>query len=58
MTNQPQNNQFEDVCELLNRHGFEGMKNAMSVLINEAMRIERENHLGAAAFVKQVGVKT
>ena len=50
MTNQPQNNQFEDVCELLNRHGFEGMKNAMSVLINEAMRIERENHLGAAAF--------
>jgi len=50
MTNQPQNNQFEDVCELLNRHGFEGMKNAMSVLINEAMRIERENHLGAGAF--------
>jgi len=50
MTNQLQNNQFEDVCELLNRHGFEGMKEAMTVLINEAMRIERQKHLGAAPF--------
>lgn len=50
MTNQVQNNQFEDVCELLNRHGFEGMKEAMALLINEAMRIERQNHLGAAPF--------
>lgn len=50
MTNQVQNNQFEDVCELLNRHGFEGMKEAMALLINEAMRIERQNHLRAAPF--------
>lgn len=48
MTYQVQDNQFGDVCELLNQHGFEGMKEAMTVLINEAMRIERQIHLGAS----------
>lgn len=50
MTYQVQDNQFNDVCELLNEHGFEGMKEAMTLLINEAMRIERQIHLGAAPF--------
>jgi len=50
MTYQLQDNQFSDVCELLNQHGFEGMKEAMRVLINEAMRIERQVHLGALPF--------
>lgn len=50
MTYRVQDNQFEDVCELLNEHGFEGMKEAMTLLINEAMRIERQAHLGAAPF--------
>lgn len=50
MTHQVQDNQFHDVCELLNQHGFEAMKEAMTVLINEAMRIERQNYLGAAPF--------
>jgi len=50
MTYQVQDNQFNDVCELLNQHGFEGMKEAMTLLINEAMRIERQVHLGAAPF--------
>jgi len=45
MTHQVQDNQFHDVCELLNQHGFEAMKDAMATLINEAMRIERQNHL-------------
>lgn len=46
MTYQVQDNQFNDVCEFLNEHGFEGMKEAMTLLINEAMRIERQIHLG------------
>ena len=29
---------------------FEGMKEAMTLLINEAMRVERQSHLGAAPF--------
>ena len=55
MTHQVQDNQFCDVCELLNQHGFEAMKDAMTVLINEAMRIERQNHLGAAPFERSEG---
>jgi len=50
MTYQLQDNQFSDVCELLNEQGFEGMKEAMTLLINEAMRLERQMHLGAAPF--------
>ena len=50
MTCQLQDNQFSDVCELLNEQGFEGMKEAMTLLINEAMRLERQMHLGAAPF--------
>ena len=50
MTYQLQDNQFDDVCELLNQNGFEGMKEAMTLLINEAMRVERQIHLGAAPF--------
>lgn len=47
MTNQVQNNEFENVLELLSEHGFDGMKNAMETLLNEAMKIERSEHLGA-----------
>lgn len=50
MTHRVQDNQFQDVCEMLNQHGFEAMKDAMTVLINEAMLIERQNHIGVAPF--------
>jgi len=35
---------------LLYQHGFEGMKEAETLLINEAKRIERQIYLGAALF--------
>ncbi len=36
------------VLELLTEHGFEGMANAMQILLNEAMKLERADFLGAA----------
>ena len=47
MTNQVQDSQFESVLELLSYHGFDGMREAMETLFNEAMKIERAAHLGA-----------
>lgn len=36
-----QDKTVDDVLELLATEGFEGMAQAMSVLFNEAMRLER-----------------
>lgn len=47
MTNQVQDSQFESVLELLSESGFDGMREAMETLFNEAMKIERAAHLGA-----------
>ena len=42
-----QDKTIEDVLELLVIEEFEGMADAMSVLLNEAMRLDRSRHLGA-----------
>jgi hypothetical protein len=39
---------FNEVLELLTEQGFEGMANAMQILLNEAMKLERAEFIGAA----------
>ena len=41
---------FQEVLELLIDHGFEGMAQAMQLLINEAMKLERSQVLGAQPY--------
>jgi putative transposase len=41
---------FLEVMELLCEHGFEGMARAMQMLLNEAMKLERANALGAMPY--------
>ena len=50
MTHQTQSNQFNAAVQLLADYGFEGMANAMQILFNEAMKIERSEYLGAAPY--------
>lgn len=50
MTHQNQSNEFNAAVQLLAEHGFEGMANAMQILFNEAMKIERSEYLGAAPY--------
>ncbi len=42
-----QDKTISDVLELLVTEGFEGMADAMSILFNEAMRLDRSRPLGA-----------
>lgn len=41
---------FQDLLELLADHGFGGMSQAMQLLLNEAMKLERAAVLGARAY--------
>lgn len=41
---------FHEVLELLAEHGFEGMARAMPTLLNEAMKLERADVLGAKPY--------
>lgn len=41
---------FAEVLELLVEHGFDGMAQAMQMLLNEAMKIERSQVLGARPY--------
>ncbi len=50
MTCQVQDKTISDVLELLVTEGFEGMADAMSILFNEAMRLDRSRHLGAGPW--------
>ena len=50
MTHQNQSNEFNAAVQLLAEHGFEGMANAMQILFNESMKIERSEYLNAAPY--------
>jgi transposase-like protein len=41
---------FQEILELLVEHGFEGMAQAMQTLLNEAMKLERSEALGARPY--------
>ncbi len=50
MTHQNHSNELNAAVQLLAEHGFEGMANAMQILFNEAMKIERSEYLNAAPY--------
>ncbi len=45
---------FQEILELLAEHGFEGMAQAMQVLFNEAMKVERSQVLGAQPYQRTI----
>ena len=50
MTHQNQSSEVAAVVQLLANEGFEGMANAMQILLNEAMKLERSEHLNAKPY--------
>lgn len=50
MTHQEQSNALDSIVELLAEHGFEGMAQAMEILFNEAMKLQRNAALGALPY--------
>ncbi len=50
MTHQPEFNPFEKMIQVLDEHGFEGLAQALEILFNEAMKIERSAVLGAQPY--------
>ena len=50
MTHREHCNASNDVVELLAEHGFDGMAQAIEILMNEAMKLERAQVLGAAPY--------
>lgn len=50
MTRLSNNSRLNDAMELLIAHGFEEMSKSIEILLNAAMRLERERYLGAAHY--------
>lgn len=50
MACQRQDNEAVAAAELIAERGLDGLGDAVSMLINEAMRLERERHLGLAPY--------
>ena len=50
MAHQPDSNVVEAVVQLLCENGFDGLAEAVRILLNEAMRAERAHVLGAAEY--------
>ncbi len=41
---------FEELLQLLSEHGFDGMAEAIEILMNEAMKLQRADALGAMPY--------
>ena len=50
MTHQNQSSELFEAVQLLSENGFEGMANAMQILIDEAMKLERNEYLRATPY--------
>jgi transposase-like protein len=50
MTHPTDDTKLDNVMELLNENGFEAYAEVLRILLNEAMKIEREHTLNAAAY--------
>ena len=50
MTHEDQSTCFAELFQLLSDNGFEGMAEAIEILMNEAMKIERAEVLGATPY--------
>jgi putative transposase len=57
MTHHDQTTAFDEVTELLAEHGFDGMARAIGVLLDEVMKLERSQALGAAPYQRSEGRK-
>ena len=55
MTHQFQSNTTHEAVQLLAEHGFEAMAQAIRVLMNEAMRIERAHYFQADPYQRSAG---
>jgi transposase-like protein len=50
MTHQDQTTALDEITELLTEHGFDGLASAVTVLLNEVMKLERTHVLGAMPY--------
>jgi transposase-like protein len=50
MAHQKHGNAFDDAMEMLIENGFDSMADVLKILLNEAMKIEREDCLSARAY--------
>jgi len=50
MAHRKHGNVFDDAMEMLIENGFDGMADVLRILLNEAMKIEREDALAAGAY--------
>jgi len=50
MTHHLDNILLESICELLDEYGFDGLGEAVTIVLNEAMKVERARHLRAAPY--------
>jgi putative transposase len=50
MTHQEQPTALDQITELLAEHGFDGIAQAVTALLNEVMKVERAHALGAAPY--------
>lgn len=50
MAHQNESNRFSELVQVLAEEGFDGMAQAMQILLNEVMRIERTQALGAEPY--------
>ena len=55
MTHHDQANALDQITELLAEHGLDGMAQAVGVLLNEVMKLERTHALGAAPYQRSEG---
>ena len=50
MTHQNESNPLDQMIQVLDEYGFDGMARAIQILVNEAMKIERSEVLGAQPY--------
>jgi len=50
MTHQNESNALDQMIQVLDQYGFDGMARAIGILVNEAMKIERSEVLGAQPY--------
>lgn len=55
MAQHDENRPIDDAVELLKTNGFDGLADAVTVLLNSAMVVERSEHLGAGLYERSAG---
>src|SRR3954453_24262215 len=55
MTHREQPTALDTITELLAEHGFDGLASAVTVLLNEVMKLERAHALGAGPYERSEG---